>query len=96
MKVTYLGPAKKELIEAAKFYNTRVSGLGRRFLTAVKQVEQRIQENPVSGKCVSAQVRRRLVRGWPYAVLYRIDDREIVVVAMMHQRREPEYWLDRL
>jgi hypothetical protein len=36
------------------------------------------------------------VHRFPYAVLYRPDPDEIVVVAVMHQRRRPGYWLGRM
>jgi len=41
-------------------------------------------------------IRKRPVHRFPYAVLYRVDPDEIVVVAVMHQRRRPDYWRSRI
>jgi plasmid stabilization system protein ParE len=41
-------------------------------------------------------VRRRLVDGFPYAVVYRIVTNGIVeIAAVMHGKRSPDYWKDR-
>jgi plasmid stabilization system protein ParE len=41
-------------------------------------------------------VRRRLVDGFPYAVVYRIVTNELVeIVAVMHGKRSPDYWKER-
>ena len=37
-------------------------------------------------------VRRRLIRRFPLGVLYRIDPDEIVILAVMHLSRRPDYW----
>ncbi len=96
IRVTYLDPAEEELLDAARFYNEQRSGLGPRYLEAVRNVTVRIQENPLSGKIVYRKIRRRLLAKWPYSILYRVDVDEIVVVAVMHQRRSPDYWHNRI
>jgi plasmid stabilization system protein ParE len=44
---------------------------------------------------VNAGIRRSLIRRFPYSLLYRVDADEIVVLAVMHQKRHPAYWLSR-
>jgi plasmid stabilization system protein ParE len=41
-------------------------------------------------------MRKRLVHRFPYALLYRVEPAEVVIVAVMHQRRRPDYWLGRI
>jgi hypothetical protein len=39
--------------------------------------------------------RLALVRRFPYAVVYRIDDDQITVVAVYHMHRDPRGWQSR-
>ena len=41
-------------------------------------------------------VRRRVLRRNPFAIVYLIDDGAIVIVAVAHHKRRPGYWLPRL
>jgi hypothetical protein len=41
-------------------------------------------------------VRRCLVNRFPYGVLYSIESTEIFILAVMHLRRDPDYWKKRL
>jgi plasmid stabilization system protein ParE len=41
-------------------------------------------------------VRRRLVRRFPFAVFYKTEETRIVVIAVMHARREPGRWKTRV
>ena len=40
-------------------------------------------------------VRRRLLKAFPYAMIYEVRDTEILVVAVAHNRRKPGYWRKR-
>jgi plasmid stabilization system protein ParE len=51
---------------------------------------------PESWPEIEDGIRRRPLRRFPYSVLYRIDKDEIVIVAVMHQRRHPRYWAERV
>ena len=35
------------------------------------------------------------VRRFPFGILYRVDPDEIVILAVMHLARQPDYWRDR-
>jgi plasmid stabilization system protein ParE len=54
-----------------------------------------ILDQPLAGKVIHADVRRRLVRKFPYAVLYRITDEGVRVLAIMNLHRRPGYWAGR-
>jgi len=45
---------------------------------------------------IDYETRRRVVRRFPYSILYRIHIDEIIIVAVMHQKQKPSYWIDRL
>jgi plasmid stabilization system protein ParE len=37
-------------------------------------------------------VRRHHLGGFPYSLLYSIDERHVTILAVMHDRRRPGYW----
>jgi plasmid stabilization system protein ParE len=74
------------------------TGKGDHFLASVESTVEDIASAPwrwplVSG--VRPSTRRRLMRGYPYSVFYRIDDEGVLIVALAHQSREYLYWLGR-
>jgi hypothetical protein len=40
----------------------------------------------------SARVRRYRLNRFPYGLVYAVLDNEIVIVAIMHLHRKPDYW----
>jgi toxin ParE1/3/4 len=93
--VVFLDPAEEEMIEAALYYEDQAVGLGEHFVAEVQHAVQPIAEHPTSSKIIKGAVRRRLLRRFPFGILYRIEKEEIVIVAVMHLRRRPGYWSDR-
>lgn len=94
--VNFLDPAKQEMFQAEEYYEQQALGLGREFIAEVNHAVRGITEHPKSGRAVKRDVRRRLVRRFPFGILYRIDPDEIVILAVMHLRRRPGYWLKRI
>ena len=84
------------MLEAAEYYERQAQGLGRGFLAEVQRTVASIAENPRIGRVVRRPIRRRLLRRFPFGILYRIDPQEIVIIAVMHLRRRPGYWADRV
>lgn len=87
--------ARRELIEAAQYYEREGRGLGAAFIAAVEVCTTEILEHPGAGLVVHSSVRRRMVRRFPYAILYAAEPDAIRVLAVMHLRRRPMYWIDR-
>ena len=90
-------PAADELTEAVRWYETQRSGLGGDLLDAVAATFSQIESNPELGTPISQdrRTRRALVNKFPYQVVYRLRRTEIVIVAVAHLRRRPEYWIGR-
>jgi hypothetical protein len=87
--------ADREYTEAALFYEGRVEGLGLRFMGAVEAAVLDIREHPRRWPVVRGKTRRRLLARFPYGLLYREDADEIVIQAVMHLHRRPDYWYRR-
>jgi toxin ParE1/3/4 len=95
-----LTAASAEMYEAAGWYEDRVSGLGGRFLDETEAAFARVEALPLTGapwihRLVPSGVRRMFLRSFPYAAVYVVEPR-VVVVAVAHLRRRPEYWKERI
>jgi len=88
--------AALEYREAAAFYEERSSGLGAAFTLEVEATIERILEAPKRWRILNQDVRRCLTHKFPYGLLYTVEEDSILVVAVMHLRRRPNYWLNRL
>ncbi len=96
MRLIYHPDAEAELIEAAQFYEQRVSTLGAQFLDAVDKAIRTIVHAPERSTFIDADVRRYLMPRFPYAIYYRVTADQIRILALKHHRRHPDYWRYRL
>ena len=87
--------AEADLAEAFAWYEERRPGLGDRFLLSVEAVLAAIERYPESFPVVYAQVRRALLRRFPYGVFYTVKESAVVVLAVFHCAREPRRWQER-
>lgn len=87
--------ADRELNEAAQYYELESSGLGFSFLKEVERCLQLIADHPDAGTILGGSVRRRLLRRFPYALLYKVKPTGIRVLAVMNLKRRPAYWVGR-
>lgn len=83
------------MFDAARYYEMKAPGLGQDFLGKVESALNDLVRSPEQWPVVEDDIRRRLVGRFPYSLLYRIDCNEVVVLAVMHQKRHPSYWLPR-
>ena len=83
------------MIEAAKYYESQAPGLGVAYLSEVEQNVAAIAESPMMWPIVEDELRRHLVRKFPFGIIYRIEPENIVIIAVAHLRRRPGYWRKR-
>lgn len=88
--------AEEEVVEACDWYNAQQPGLGHAFLDEFDAAITRIRAFPESAAIHGVAGRGVSLGRFPYTVWYHIEPDGIVVYAVMNQRREPTYWLDRL
>jgi plasmid stabilization system protein ParE len=94
--VKFLPDAEEEMYEAAKYYQSQTSGLGVDYLSEIERAIASIAQSPMTWPKLEGELRRRLVRRFPFSILYYIESEEIVIVAVAHLRRKPGYWKKRL
>lgn len=96
MKWEFHPEALAEYREAAHYYAERDPALAARFTESVEDAIRRVLESPNRWRILDDDVRRCLSRVFPYAILYTIEPDFILVVAVMHCGREPDYWKHRV
>ena len=94
--VRFLLPAEHEIADAAHYYEEQAQGLGVDFLDKIDSAIQDLSKHPERWPVLCHDIRRRLIHRFPYGILYRNNSDEIVVLAVMHMRRHPNYWTKRL
>lgn len=96
MRVRFLQVAKAELDDAVDYYNRERAGLGYEFLWEVFFAIDRIKQFPQAWQVFHDNARRYPVRRFPYGIIYLRENDLILVLAIAHLHREPDYWIDRL
>ncbi len=93
----YLRPeAEEEIGHAAEWYAERGLELGSAFLDEVSRTIAALQSAPERYPIVDASIRKAVLRRFPYLLLYRATDEEVVVISCFHTRRDPREWRERL
>jgi len=88
--------AQQELRNAALYYEQQELGLGGRFVDATQSGFRQIERSPFTWRCIRGDIRRFLVKTFPYGIVYAPVDDQIFILAVMHLKREPDYWFGRL
>lgn len=84
-------------IEAAfQWYEKEQPGLGSEFLDELRAAYDRIVEGPLKYQHLRSGVRRALLRRFPYAVYFAVEQTVIVVLAVLHASRDPAEWQRRI
>ena len=96
MKVFFFEDAKIEYEEAIAYYDRQRLDLGKEFSEEIEKTIERISTDPTSWEKVTKTIHRCRTRKYPYGLLYEVQGEKIVIVAVMHLRRKPGYWKDRI
>ena len=96
MKSSIHPEAREEFLAAIDYYNNAEPGLGMAFYAEVESAIALVETYPDMWTEIGANIRRCLVRRFPYAILYSKEDNHVFIYAIMHTKREPGYWHDRL
>ena len=95
MKVRFLMAALFELEEAAEYYDKSNPGLGDELYRKVDAALSFIAEFPEASPKVTDDARRYNLKRFPYYLIYRARNGEVVVGAVGHGRQKPLYWRHR-
>jgi plasmid stabilization system protein ParE len=94
-RVVFRPQALEDARAARRWYEEQKPGLGARFSEAIDDAIERIASHPQSFRALHGDIRRAVVRQFPYGVYFRTHGSELVVIAIMHGRRHPRRWRSR-
>lgn len=95
MILIFLPEAREEVCEATSYYEALEGGLGARFRLELESVGAAILEHPVLWRQRGGGFRRVNFPGFPYYVAYFIRGERLVIAAVAHASRHPDYWKKR-
>lgn len=93
MKIHYLLAAEEEILAVVKYYDRQAEGLAADFYAEFQRARRDIVDFPEMWGKVGNGYRRKLINRYPYGIIYRIEDSQIIVVALAGTSRAEGYWL---
>ena len=87
-----LTEAQANIREAALWYEQQESDLGVRFISDIRRSLKAISKMPLRFPIVENGVRRLLLNRFPYSVYFVAEHDVIVILAVLHQHRDPQMW----
>ena len=80
-----------DLISGYIWYEESTVGLGEEFLRLFYACVQDIPHNPFLYRKIENDFRRLLLRRFPYAIYFRIEEDQIIVFGLFHCARDPKF-----
>ncbi len=88
--------AEAEFLNAVDYYEACKINLGYDFSIEVYSTIENIFSFPKAWPILENDIRRCQTRRFPYGIVYAQEGDEIVILAVMHLHRDPDYWKGRL
>jgi len=80
--------AEEDLRQARRWYESQRAGLGDEFLDEVNRAVLLLEEQPERRPVYYRGFRRLLTRRFPYKLFYRIETVLVIVVRVLHAKRD--------
>jgi plasmid stabilization system protein ParE len=93
--ILFLPAAETDYGEALAWYAQRSARAAAGFERAVDRALNQIADAPDRWPLCDNRHRFHLLKRYPYSIIYRVEQGGILVVAVAHGRRDPEYWKER-
>ena len=95
MSFQFHSEAEAEFGEAYFWYENQSRGLGTDFVLCVNEAIERVLRNPKLYAPVQEQIRRTIIRRFPFAIIYEEIESQIWIIAVFHSKRNPTHWQTR-
>ena len=89
-ELCFLPEVEEDVIAGYLWYEGKSSGLGEDFLRVFYACANEIARNPLLYPKRYSEFHRRLLRRFPYALYYMIEDNKIIVFGLFHCARDPQ------
>jgi hypothetical protein len=86
----FIPEIKEDVINGYVWYETKSRGLGEDFLRMFYACANEIPWNPLLYPKVYQDFRRRLLRRFPYAIYFMIENKQVIVFGLFHCARNPQ------
>ena len=96
MNVFFLELAEQEFYDSQDYYEEQQTNLGERFEKEIHSTLNRIQKFPNMYVKIRKDVRKCVVNKFPFNLLYSVEEDHILIIAIAHHHRKPDYWVERL
>ena len=96
MRVVFRPEADAGLVAAVAYYGKIEEALAERFLQDMKRLVGELSAHPKTFRLFDPPARRHFSFTFPFAVIYLEQEDHLWIVALMHMKREPGYWKERL
>ncbi len=96
MKISFIEPAYLESKDAIDYYNQEISNLGDKFYQELMSTITLIEKFPQIWSKNSEHTRKAILKIFPFNIIYTVWNKEIYIIAVAHQHREPDYWIERM
>lgn len=96
MIIRFSPEADAELTEARQWYSHQRKDLDLEFMQCIDDALTRVVKNPYFFPIVYQNLRRAVVRRFPFALFYEVGPEELEIIAVFHSRRDPEIWKARV
>jgi ParE toxin of type II toxin-antitoxin system, parDE len=93
LAVVFRATASTQVVDARAWYDNQRQGLGAEFSRCLESAVNRVARNPLSAPVVHQDVRRVLLKRFPYSVFYMVEGDSLLVLGCMHTRRMPADWV---
>lgn len=88
--------ALEDLEEAARFYFHEDPDVELRFAECIDSAIEQVTSRPNSWPIIVEDVRRYVLAIFPYSLIYSIEVDHVLILAVAHHSRHPDYWNDRI
>ena len=88
--------AEKDIDEAFLWFELQKEGLGFEFIESISETFEKIMNYPFANQLAYKNLRKTVIKRFPYLIFYFVDNDLIHIVAVMHSRRNPNFWKQRL
>ncbi len=88
MRLEYHPSTASDLNRAIKFYDGQRPGLGAECRAAVYDAIDQIKNAPLRYRTITGDLRRIFVRDFPFSILYRVIDDELIRILVIRHHRQ--------
>jgi toxin ParE1/3/4 len=96
MNARFVAACLVEIDDALRWYAEQSPELPERILSELQHALEKLGAYPKAYRVVIAPYRRIRLLKFPYALFFRVDDGEIVIVGFFHQHSDPRKWKELL